>query len=90
MDNFPFARRTNWRQETNVLNKALEELRGRGIDILDLTASNPTACDFLYPEGMFLALNSLENVHYQPDACGMSSAREAAVWYRKYRRRRCR
>ena len=42
MDDFPFARRTNWPQETNALNKAIEDLKKRGIDILDLTASNPT------------------------------------------------
>jgi aspartate/methionine/tyrosine aminotransferase len=77
MDKFPFASRTNWHQETNALNKALEELRKRGIDILDLTASNPTSCGFLYPEGMLSALNSLENLHYQPDACGVTGAREA-------------
>ena len=73
MDNFPFARRTNWRQETNALNKALEELGKRGIDILDLTASNPTSCGFSYPEGMLSALNSLDNLHYHPDACGIGS-----------------
>jgi alanine-synthesizing transaminase len=81
MDNFPFAHRTNWQQESNTLNKALEELGKRGIDILDLTASNPTSCGFVYPEGMLFALNSLENFHYQPDACGMSSAREAVALY---------
>jgi alanine-synthesizing transaminase len=81
MDKFPFAQRTDWRQETNALNKALEELGKRGIDILDLTASNPTDCGFLYPEGMLLALNSLENLHYQPDACGMSRARKAVARY---------
>ncbi len=52
MDNFPFARRTDWRQESNAINKALEELKGHGADILDLTASNPTSCGFSYPEGI--------------------------------------
>jgi len=81
MDNFPFARRTNWRQEPNALNKALEELGKRGIDILDLTASNPTSCGFLYPEGMLSALNSLDNFHYYPDACGMKRSRQAVAKY---------
>jgi aspartate/methionine/tyrosine aminotransferase len=81
MDNFPFARRTNWPQETNALNKAIEDLRKRGIDILDLTASNPTSCGFLYPEGMLSALNSLDNLHYHPDACGMKSSRQAVAEY---------
>ncbi len=81
MDKFPFARRTNWRQETNALNKALEDLGSRHIPVMDLTASNPTSCGFLYPEGMLSALNSLENFHYQPDACGMKKARQAVAQY---------
>src|SRR5271167_2156312 len=79
--NYPFARRTDWHQETNALNKALEELGKRGIDILDLTASNPTSCGFLYPEGMLAALNSIDNFHYHPDACGMKKARQAVAQY---------
>ena len=86
MDDFPFARRTNWPQETNALNKAIEDLRKRGIDILDLTASNPTSCGFLYPEGMLSALNSLDNLHYHPDACGMEKARQAVAQYYAHRK----
>jgi aspartate/methionine/tyrosine aminotransferase len=81
MDNFPFAHRTNWHQETNALNKALEELESRHVPVIDLTASNPTSCDFLYPEMALAALNSPENLHYQPDACGTFKAREALVEY---------
>jgi alanine-synthesizing transaminase len=81
MSNFPFARRTNWHQEPNSLNKALEELGKRSIDILDLTASNPTNCGFLYPEGMLSVLNSSDNLYYHPDACGISSARQAVARY---------
>ena len=81
MDKFPFAHRTNWPQEKNALNKALEEKGKQGIDILDLTASNPTSCGFLYPEEMLSALNSLDNFHYHPDACGMKKAREAVARY---------
>ena len=81
MDNFPFARRTNWRRETNAFNKALEDLGSRRIPVLDLTASNPTSCGFLYPEGMLSALNSSDNFHYHPDACGMERARQAVAQY---------
>ncbi len=85
--NFSFAHRTNWRQEPNALNKAFEELVDRGIDILDLTASNPTDCGFIYPEGILSALSSVENLFYQPDACGLKSARNAVASY--YARSRC-
>jgi len=81
INNFPFARRTNWRQETNALNKALEELQARHIPVMDLTASNPTRCGFLYPDGMLSALNSLDNFHYHPDARGMKRARQAVAKY---------
>ncbi len=81
MDNFPFARRTNWRQETNDLNKVLEDFGSRHIPVLDLTASNPTGCGFSYPEGMLSALNSLENLQYLPDACGMKKARRDVARY---------
>ena len=86
MDDFPFARRTNWPQETNALNKAIEDLRKRGIDILDLTASNPTSCGFLYPEGILSVLNSLDNLHYHPDACGMEKSRQAVAQYYAHRK----
>jgi aspartate/methionine/tyrosine aminotransferase len=81
MCNFPFARRTHWRQEINALNKALEDLESRHVPVMDLTASNPTSCGFLYPEGMLSALNSLDNFHYHPDACGMKSSRQAVAEY---------
>jgi len=81
MDKFPFARRTNWQQETNALNKALEELEARRIPVMDLTVSNPTSCGFVYPQGMLSALNALDNFRYHPDACGMKAARAAVANY---------
>ena len=35
----------------------------------------------MYPEGMLSALNSLDNLHYHPDACGMKKARQAVARY---------
>jgi len=81
MNNFPFARRTQWSQETNALNKALEELESRHIPVMDLTASNPTSCGFQYPDGMLAPLNSLNNLQYHPDSCGMLKARQAVSKY---------
>jgi len=81
MDKFPFALRTNWPQETNAVNKVIENLKERGIEILDLTASNPTNNGFNYPELLLPALNSLDNLNYEPDACGKIQAREAVAKY---------
>ena len=79
MDKFSFALRTNWHQQINALNKALEDLQVRHIPVMDLTASNPTSCGFLYPEGMLSALNSPDNLLYRPDACGQERARQAVA-----------
>ena len=81
MDKFPFAHRTNWQQETNALNKALDELARQQVPVLDLTASNPTNCGFIYPEGMFSILDSVDNGSYHPDACGLIKAREVLSKY---------
>jgi len=76
-----FAHRTNWQRQSNAVNEALEEMARRGMDVLDLTASNPTSCGFSYPPGMLSVLNSTENFNYRPDACGMDRARKAVARY---------
>jgi aspartate/methionine/tyrosine aminotransferase len=80
-NDFPFAHRTDWRQETNALNKVLEDLQARHIPVFDLTASNPTNCGFTYPDGLLSALSLKDNLHYYPDACGMEKARRAVAKY---------
>lgn len=47
--------------------------------VLDLTASNPTSCEFSYPQDILAALSAPENIYYKPDACGMVPAREAVA-----------
>jgi len=79
MDNFSFALRTNWCRQPNTLNKILEDLEARHVPVMDLTASNPTSCEFAYPEGMLTRLSSSENFYYKPDACGASQARQAVA-----------
>ncbi len=81
MDNFPFAHRTNWCQETNPLSKVREELAKQDIPVLDLTVSNPTTAGFTYPNMVLSGLDSLHNFSYEPETCGMLSAREAVAQY---------
>jgi len=76
-----FAHRTNWQRQSNALNEALEGMARQGIDVLDLTASNPTNCGFSYPGSMLSALSNTANYRYQPDACGMAAARKAVAQY---------
>lgn len=64
----------------NALSAALARLRGEGRPVLDLTASNPTACGFAYPEGMIrTALGAMDTLRYSPDPKGSRAAREAAA-----------
>ncbi|MBF0511332.1 MAG: pyridoxal phosphate-dependent aminotransferase [Candidatus Omnitrophica bacterium] len=81
MNDFTFARRTNWQNETNALNKAVETLKAQGASILDLTVSNPTECGFFYPANLLSVLSSSDNLRYDPDACGIKEAREVVFNY---------
>ena len=77
-----FASRTNWRLEANRLTRALEEHRRAGRDLLDLTASNPTACGLEYPaEGILAALTDRRGLEYHPESKGLCEARKAIAEY---------
>jgi len=77
-----FASRTNWRLEPNRLTRALEEHRRTGEELLDLTASNPTACGLEYPGGEILAaLTDRRGLEYHPESKGLCEAREAVAEY---------
>src|SRR5580704_3464401 len=77
-----FASRTNWPLELNRFTRALEEHRRGGRELLDLTASNPTACGLAYPEQEILAaLADRRALEYQPESKGLREAREAVADY---------
>ncbi|HVR41063.1 MAG TPA: pyridoxal phosphate-dependent aminotransferase [Thermoanaerobaculia bacterium] len=73
-----FSRRANWNAATNRLTLAREERRARGLEILDLTESNPTRVSLPYPtDELAEALARGARAHYDPDPRGLRSAREA-------------
>ncbi len=77
-----FADRTNWNLEENRLTRALARRRAVGGAVLDLSASNPTACGFSFDEAAILrALANREALHYSPDPLGLPSARAAVRDY---------
>ena len=77
-----FASRTNWPLDTNRFTRALEEHRRAGREILDLTASNPTACGLDYPAGEILAaLADPRALTYRPESKGLLEARQAVADY---------
>ena len=54
------------------LTKAAGERRARGEEVLDLTASNPTACGFLYErEALLSPLAVPAALEYEPQPFGL-------------------
>jgi hypothetical protein len=79
-----FSERTSYSFTKNPLTLALDVRREKGLEILDLTESNPTRVGLNYPEAAILkALGTRRSMTYQPEAFGLPSAREAvAAYYR--------
>lgn len=68
--------------EETRLARALRERKARGLEVLDLTASNPTQCGLTYDEaGILAALTDRAALTYDPDPRGMRRAREAVCRY---------
>jgi aspartate/methionine/tyrosine aminotransferase len=77
-----FSRRLEWNFASNRLDRVLEKKQIGGVDILDLTESNPTRAGFIYGEGRWLhALANPRSARYQPDPQGLLSARAAVAAY---------
>ena len=77
-----FSKRTAWELEENALTARLRERRARGEEVLDLTASNPTACGFVYePEVLLSPLAVPAALEYEPQPFGLERARAAVAQY---------
>ncbi|MGH9523121.1 MAG: pyridoxal phosphate-dependent aminotransferase [Terriglobales bacterium] len=76
-----FSRRTNWDLAPNRFTRAVEQHRRAGREVLDLTASNPTAVGFEYDPSLLHVLANPAALGYSPDAKGMCSACEAVSEY---------
>jgi alanine-synthesizing transaminase len=77
-----FSRRTGWDMGESELAAAIRRARASGRRLYDLTISNPTVCGFSYDaEWMLGGLRDERALVYDPDPCGMRSAREAVAEY---------
>jgi alanine-synthesizing transaminase len=77
-----FAGRTDWNLTPNRLSEALARHRAAAKPLFDLTASNPTACGFLYDrEAILRVLSNPAALTYEPDAKGLESARRGIAAY---------
>ena len=77
-----FSSRTNWQLAPNRLSREIEELRRKGLPLLDLTESNPTRCGFAFDQqAIFGALANPQALSYAPDPRGSLEARQAVTGY---------
>lgn len=77
-----FSSRTGWDLGESPYAESIRRARADGLDLLDLTVSNPTVCGFEYDAQQLLApLSDPRALLYDPDPRGMRSAREAVAAY---------
>jgi len=76
-----FSERTGWNTEESELARAHRVRLAAGEPLLDLTASNPTRCGFLYPEVLLEPLRNRQALEYDPNPLGLVTARAAVVQY---------
>ncbi len=63
----------------NALSRALDRARAAGVDLIDLTESNPTRAGLSYPPDMLAPLSRPEALRYEPAPFGLPAAREAVA-----------
>ncbi len=80
-----FSHRTDWKLTPNRFTEAQQEMRAAGMEVLDLTISNPTRAELHYDEEAIMqALINPAALDYDPQPKGLRTAREAvASYYRK-------
>lgn len=77
-----FSHRTSWKLTQNALTSAIEEARQAGVNLLDLTTSNPTRAGLKYDsENLLAAFSNDKALDYDPQSKGLLSAREAVAEY---------
>ncbi len=77
-----FSKRTDWKLTPNRFTQAQAELRAAGMEVLDLSLSNPTRAGLHYEEEAILqALSAREAMDYDPQPKGLLSARQAVARY---------
>ncbi len=63
----------------NAVTRTLAELQARGVQVIDLTESNPTRAGIEYPPGLLDALADPRALTYEPNPLGLPSARAAVA-----------
>jgi alanine-synthesizing transaminase len=77
-----FSKRTDWKLTPNRFSQAQADLRASGMEVLDLSLSNPTRAGFQLEQDVILqALAQPESLDYDPQPKGLLNARQAVARY---------
>lgn len=76
-----FSSRFHWDLSPNRLTLLLDGKRRAGVEVLDLTESNPTRAGLRYPAEIVESLAGTRALRYDPQPAGLPSAREAVCRY---------
>src|SRR6476660_8053110 len=77
-----FSKRTEWKLTPNRFSQTQAELRSSGMEVLDLSLSNPTRAGLqLDQKAILQALAQPEALDYDPQPKGLLSARQAVTRY---------
>ena len=76
-----FSKRTEWKLTPNRFTQAQADQRAAGMEVLDLSLSNPTRAGLPYDEAILQALVQPEALDYDPQPKGLLSARQAVARY---------
>lgn len=77
-----FSKRTEWKLTPNRFTEAQADARGAGVDILDLSVSNPTRAELHYEEEAIMqAFVQPDALDYDPQPKGLLAARQAVARY---------
>ncbi len=81
-----FSTRTDWDLTEHDLTARVRRRRAEGLEVVDLTVSNPTECGFCYAAAPLLApLADPAALRYTPEPFGTEAARSAvALYYRDH------
>lgn len=80
-----FSSRLSWNPSTNCITRKIEDLKKCGVELVDLTGTNPTAAGFDYDAGVVRrAISQPAILEYHPDPRGLIFARQAVVDYYRH------
>jgi alanine-synthesizing transaminase len=76
-----FSRHTAWTAERGPLESSFADLCAAGVEVLDLTISNPTSVGLTHDGALFRGLCDERSALYEPASLGLADARAAVAAY---------